>query len=463
MLSGDITVAGVGPSATISGQLAYSASDYSFGDGRGNFGDIYWGSLIYSIAPTGVDSATANGSGGYDYVIASGAFPALLTAQAGGATFPNEVAAPSPNNGLGTTPPPSYWNSPGSLLNYPDSHGIAPYEFQDPNWDTEVPGQTEQFEQNLGTTAAGQFGTRTSCVDTLTVSTSACANAANMINDPDLDNLLMLIATDSSGDVVSVTAFAVRGGDLMLGPAAPLGPNDSFAATVWTLAKSPDLTDSDGDGIADSVDNCIGGANGPVIPDAYGTSQGDHDGDGMANACDPDDDNDGYDDVVDGAPLDPTEHLDDDGDGVGNNVDNCPSTPNGPLQLDPDDEGISQRDTDGDGQGDACDLDDDNDLLSDADELLAGTQRLYPDSDYDGVIDGEDQYPMNSLQSGIIGDTDGDGGIDMADLLLLQRALSGQVTLDPAQAYRADMHPAGGDDVLDVRDLVALQATLLSP
>lgn len=36
---------------------------------------------------------------------------------------------------------------------------------------------------------------------------------------------------------------------------------------------------------------------------------------------DPDSDDDGYKDGVDGAPLDPTEHLDTDGDGIGNNLD----------------------------------------------------------------------------------------------------------------------------------------------
>ncbi|MFW2404294.1 MAG: dockerin type I repeat-containing protein [Gammaproteobacteria bacterium] len=468
LLSGDITITGTGSTATVSGALSYAASDYSFGDGRGNFGDIYWESLIYTIDEKTVDGATPNAFGGFDYRIASWAYPQLLNAQVGGATFPSEVAAPSPNDGLGTTTPPNYWNDPfdpdngsPSLINYPDSYGIAPYEYYDHNWDTEVPGQTMAHEENLGTTATGQFGTAATCVDTLTVSASACANAANMLNDPHLDNLLMLISTDSSGAVMSATAFAVRGGDLMSGPAAPLGPNDSFAATVWTLTKSTDLTDSDGDGIANSVDNCVNGANGPVIPDAYGTSQGDFDNDGLANACDPDDDDDGTDDVLDGCPIDPNSTLSSDGDGICDYADNCPTVANGPWLLDPDDEGISQRDSDGDGDGDACDLDDDNDSLPDSDEAIAGTQRLNPDSDFDGVLDGEDQYPLNPTQSGIIGDIDGNGVIGIADLLLMQRALTGQTNLDPAQNHRADIHPVGGNDILDVGDVMALEAELL--
>lgn len=461
VLSGDITITGSGASATLSGALSYSASDYSFGDGRGNFADISWDSLIYVIAAKQVDSASPNGSGGFDYVIASETFPALLTAQVGGDTFPSEVAAPSPNNGLGTTPPPNYWNNPGSLVNYPDGHGIAPYEYQDGNWDTEVPGQTGQHFENLGTTAGGQFGTNISCTDTLTVSAPACANAANMLNDPHLDNLLMLISTNSSGTVLSASAFAVRGGDLMAGPGAPLGPNDSFQATVWTLAISPDQADADGDGIADSLDNCVNGPNGPLIPDAYGTSQGDFDGDGIANACDNDDDDDGTDDGFDGCPIDPNSALSTDGDGICDYADNCPTVANGPWLTDPDDEGIPQRNSDGDGEGDACDLDDDNDGLSDADELIAGTQRLNPDSDSDGVPDGADQYPLDPAQSGLIGDVNLDGIVAIADLLLLERALIGQVILSPQEQIGADISPTGGDGALTLSDLLSLQNLLL--
>jgi putative hemolysin len=43
--------------------------------------------------------------------------------------------------------------------------------------------------------------------------------------------------------------------------------------------------DSDGDGIADAIDNC---------PSDYNPAQTDTDGDGLGNVCDPDDDNDGF-------------------------------------------------------------------------------------------------------------------------------------------------------------------------
>ena len=71
--------------------------------------------------------------------------------------------------------------------------------------------------------------------------------------------------------------------------------------------------------------------------------------------------------------------LDGDEDGVAEAVDNCKLVPN-----------PTQTDTDGDGQGDACDLDDDNDGLSDALEAQLGSNPLGTDTDGDGKLDGFD-------------------------------------------------------------------------
>ncbi len=71
------------------------------------------------------------------------------------------------------------------------------------------------------------------------------------------------------------------------------------------------------------------------------------------------------------------------GDGIGDNSDNCPSIYN-PVQFD----------TDSDGIGDACDDDDDNDGLTDAEEISLGTNPLNPDTDGDGINDRDDSYPL---------------------------------------------------------------------
>ncbi len=406
-LHGDITVTGSGASAQVSMAVSYAASDYSFNDGLGNYGDIHWGSLIFTLTGRTVDSATGgNPFGGFDYVIGSDGFPDVLRTQSGNNPFPTEVGA----SGL------NYWNAPNATTvptsNYPDTAGIASYEYRDPNWDTEVPGQTGQFVQNIGATAQGSFGTVVSCVDTFGPG-SACASTWNFMNKPDI-KLIMRISTDGTGAVVTGEAYAVREGNMIGGPGGLLGDSDAYAATVWNFDQTT-ATDSDADGIVDTADNCPTDANGPVIPDAYGTSQGDHDGDGTANACDTDDDNDGTLDVADGCPIDPLGIVDVDNDGACDYNDNCPNTPNGPLILDADDDGIAQRNTDGDAEGDACDTDDDNDGLADTLELglmQGSTERLNPDTDGDGTLDGADAFPLNPFESV---DTDSDGIGDNTD------------------------------------------------
>ena len=55
----------------------------------------------------------------------------------------------------------------------------------------------------------------------------------------------------------------------------------------------------------------------------------------------------------------------------------------------------ARRDFDGDGAGDACDDDDDNDGMFDGEEFLNGTDPLDPDTDDDGVLDGQDICPTS--------------------------------------------------------------------
>lgn len=132
---------------------------------------------------------------------------------------------------------------------------------------------------------------------------------------------------------------------------------------------SPDSIDTDGDGIFDSIDNCIQISN----PD-----QANNDGDNEGDLCDDDDDNDGVSDEDEIAcstdPLDNTDfcmlmtfYEDADNDGLGdpNVFVEDVTAPDGFVDNDedlcPNDFDPSNANFDGDGFGDICDEDDDND------------------------------------------------------------------------------------------------------
>ena len=65
-------------------------------------------------------------------------------------------------------------------------------------------------------------------------------------------------------------------------------------------------------------------------------------------------------------------------------------------------------------------------------------------------------------RSRVSGDVDGNDRIDVRDVVMLERSLTEQITLDQQQRARADAHPAGGDGALDAADLLALKDLALT-
>jgi YVTN family beta-propeller protein len=210
--------------------------------------------------------------------------------------------------------------------------------------------------------------------------------------------------------------------------------------------------DRDEDGVLNNDDNC---------PADVNPGQEDDDADGVGNICEP---------------------PDFDADGITDVLDNCPLLAN-----------ADQLDTDSDGAGDVCDSDDDNDGLTDAQELTLGTNSLLADSDGDNLTDGVevnslgtnpllvdtdgDGYnddvevnigsdPLDILSIPADGDINGDDSVDIIDMLLATQIVLGLKTPTADELLRGDVAPLTNgvpdpNDQFDVGDLLLIQRKVL--
>ena len=164
----------------------------------------------------------------------------------------------------------------------------------------------------------------------------------------------------------------------------------------------------------------------------------DNDGDGITDAIDEDDDNDGVLDTEDAFPFDAGESADSDGDGVGDNADAFPNDPN------------ETRDSDGDGVGDNADA-------------FPFAANETADSDGDGVGDNADEFPNNPNETvdsdgdgvGDNGDvdSDNDGISDSAEAAAAPPSTGGSTTIQLIDDFEVDagwvLNPFGTDQIQD--------------
>jgi hypothetical protein len=151
----------------------------------------------------------------------------------------------------------------------------------------------------------------------------------------------------------------------------------------------------------------------------------------------------------------------------------------------------SQLDTEFDGAGDACDLDDDNDGIPDgSDTYPLDTDNdgldnaIDDDDDNDGIPDGSDSFPLDTDNDGLDNAADADddddgfldgsdpmplvynyadgdlnesGTVDAGDITVAQRISLGLETATTTHLQRGDVSPMGAlDGVIDLRDVLKI-------
>jgi hypothetical protein len=151
--------------------------------------------------------------------------------------------------------------------------------------------------------------------------------------------------------------------------------------------------------------------------------------------------------------------ADDDNDGLTDSIETLPGIGTDPLDADSDDDGL----------GDGFEV---NYEAMPPDMYSAGLDidPLNPDTDGDGFPDGMElaagHDPLLAADAPVWGDTDGNGVVNAADVLLLTRALLGLQLLEDNQKARVDIAPVmagvpSPDNQLTPGDLLVVEQILL--
>jgi hypothetical protein len=271
-----------------------------------------------------------------------------------------------------------------------------------------------------------------------------CTTAANR-EQADNDGDLAGDACDSDDDQDGLNDTDGDASNDPCNTGQTFGCDDNCRTVANNFGDPAPQQDTDDDGLGNVCDNC---------PTTVNLSQANNDLDGSGDACDPDDDNDGFADTIDKCPFvagpngdadgdnvgdicdncpntSNSSQVDGDGDGAGDDCDNCPATPNadqddqdgdgdgGACDNCPNQANANQADSDGDGAGNVCDncssvanpTQADLDLFVpthecrhedlNSDGTIQEGERLWIDDDLDGTVDAGEQIRTTSLADGI--------------------------------------------------------------
>lgn len=219
----------------------------------GNLADKYT-SMRQVLSPTAVNSATANGSGGFDYVIGSEGFPVLLTfteAPCVGQTFGDmECDAAFDANGLTDTLKWTPWK--------PTDQSTFTGQFPFPHVGPPQSAGLGSLEDNLGARTTGTVVNMDCADDGVTAPTGAPAGStyctagktsfypivvgpnqvpSNGAEDVGWDQLVLKVSTDGSGNVLTAEGFDVQE-YMVFGPPGPCGSDPG------TTLVPPDNTET---------------------------------------------------------------------------------------------------------------------------------------------------------------------------------------------------------------------------
>ncbi len=234
-ITGTLNITGTGAGASVDGTLIVGAAARNVPLNPPARAVQRWSSITHTVASTAVNSATANGAGGFDYVIASRGAPELICLAGGGACFGNHESGANEQTG-----PAGFWGVAGV-------GGVKP-SFGVENADTlaGIPATGTTDQRNFGATTTAVVADP-SCDATARTppAVAFCSPVGGNVNlwgptgpeDPGYENLILLFSTDAAGNITAGRAYWTQNFRFGLFPGQPPG-DDSEQLGTFTFTGS---------------------------------------------------------------------------------------------------------------------------------------------------------------------------------------------------------------------------------